>query len=230
MRSPRRRLSRRELGLVAAALLVPLPLFAATGLSAPLPNAIERAFGGQVVIDAQDTQRGSSATVAAAESGTGAKRSAKGSLALTRGAGRSGRAPSPSIVSSLVTSSTNRNHTGGDAETQTQHESSPDQNGGGTGAPEQPAEPSDARPADDSAADNRAAHRTAPSAHVGVAGQGAGAGVSVGPSGVRVDAGADSQGGAVSDGVGDAEGTVTHSDGSSTSVGVTLPGRGVRTP
>jgi hypothetical protein len=230
MRSPRRRLSRRELGLVAAALLIPLPLFAATGFSAPLPNAIERAFGGRVVIDGQDKQTGSSTTVAAAESGTAVKRSAKGSLALTRGAGRSGRALSPSSVPSLVTSSTNRNHTGGDAETQTQHESSPDQNGGGTGASEQPAEPGDARPADDSAADNRAAHRTAPSAHVGVTGQGAGAGVSVGPSGVRVDAGADSQGGAVSDGVGDAEGTVTHSDGSSTGVGVTVPGRGVRIP
>ena len=229
MRSRRRRLSRRELGLVAAALLIPLPLFAATGFSAPLPNAIERAFGGQVVIDAQDKQTGSSATVAAAESGTGAKRSAKGSVALTRGARRSGRALSPSTMSSLVTSSTNRNDTGGDAETQTQHESSPDQNGGGAGSAERPAEPGDARPADDSAA-QRPAERTAPSAHMGVAAQGAGAGLSVGPSGVRVDAGADSQGDAGSDEVGDAEATVTHSDGSSTGVGVTVPGGGVRIP
>jgi len=229
MRSPRRRLSRRELGLVAAALLIPLPLFAATGFSAPLPNAIERAFGGQVVIDAQDKQMGSSATVAAAQSGTGAKRSAKGSVGLTRGR-RSGRALSPSTVSSLVTSSTNRNDTGGDAETQTQHESSPDQNGGGAGSPERPAEPGDARPADDSAAANRPAERTAPSAHMGVAAQGAGAGLSVGPSGVRVDAGADSQGDAGSDEVGDAEVTVTRSDGSSTGVGVPVPGRGVRIP
>lgn len=230
MRSPRRRLSRRELGLVAAALLIPLPLFAATGFSAPLPNAIERAFGGQVVIDAQDKQSGSSATVAAAESGTGAKRSAKGSVALTRGTRRSGRALSPSSVSSLVTSSTNRKDTGGDAETQTQHESSPDQNGGGAGSPERPAEPGDAGPADDSAAHKRPAERTAPSAHMGVAAQGAGAGLSVGPSGVRVDAGGDSQGDAGSDEVGDAEATVTHSDGSSTGVGVTVPGGGVRIP
>ena len=230
MRSPRRRLSRRELGLVAAALLIPLPLFAATGLSAPLPNAIERAFGGQVVVDAQDEQAGSSVTVAAAESGKGVKRSAKGSLVLTRGTRRSGRALSPSTLSSLVTSSTNRNDTGGDAETQTQHESSPDRNGGGTGAPKQPAEPGDARPAHASAADNRAAHRTAPSAHIGVAGPGTGAGLSVGPSGVRVDAGVDDQGRAGSDGVSDAEVTVTDSDGSSTGVGVTVPGRGVRIP
>jgi hypothetical protein len=229
MRSPRRRLSRRELGLVAAALLVPLPLFAATGLSVPLPNAIERAFGGNVVIDTQG-RTGSSATVAAAESGTGAKRSAKGSLVLTRGGGRSGRALSPSSVSGLVRSSTNRNHTGGDAETQTHHESSPDQNGGGTGAPEQPAQPGDARPADDSAADQKPAERTAPSAHMGVAAQGAGAGLSVGPSGVRVDAATDSEGDAGSDGVGDAGVTVTHADGSSTGVGVTVPGRGVRSP
>jgi hypothetical protein len=122
-------------------------------------------------------------------------------------------------------SSTNRNDTGGDADTRTQHESSPDQNGGGTGAPEQPAEPGEPGPADDSAADSTPADRTAPSAQIGVDGQGTGAAVSVGPSGVRVDSGADSQG-AGSDGKGDAGVTVTLSDGSSSGVGVTVPGLG----
>jgi hypothetical protein len=230
MSSPRRSLSRRELGLVAAALLVPLPVLAATGLSAPLPNAIERALGGLVVMDAHDEQTDSPATVAASGAGTGVKRSANGSLALTLGSGRSGRrALSPSTLSSLVTSSTNRNETGGDADTQTKHESSPDQNGGGTGEPEQPAGPGEPGPADDSAADNKAAGRTAPSAQIGVGGQGTTAGVSVGPSGVRVDAGADS-GGAGLDEKADAGATVTLSDGSSTGVGVTVPGSGVPVP
>ena len=229
MRSPRRRLSRRELGLVAAALLVPLPVFAATGLSAPLPNAIERALGGLVVVNAHDEQTGSSATVAASEDGTGVNRSVKGSLALTRGSRRAGRALSPSTLSSVVTSSTNQNDTGGDADTQTQHESSPGQNGGGTGTPKQPAEPGEPGPADDSAADKTPAGRTAPSAQLGVDGQGVGAAVSVGPSGVHVDSGADSRG-AGSDGKGDAGVTVTPSDGSSTGVGVTVHGPGAPIP
>jgi hypothetical protein len=228
MRSPRRRLSRRELGLVAAALLVPLPVFAATGLSAPLPNAIERALGDLVVIEAQDERTGSSVAVAGSEDGAGAKRSANGSIAVTRG-GRAGRGLSPSAVSSLVPSSTDRNDTGGDTDTQTQHESSPDQNGGGTGSPHQPAAPGESGPADDSAADHPPANLTAPSAQIGVSGQGTGVAVSVGPSGVRVDTGADS-GGAESDGEGHAGVSVTGSDGSSTGGGVTVPGLGVALP
>jgi hypothetical protein len=224
MRSVRRRLSRRELGLVAAALLVPLPIFVATGLSAPLPNAIERALGGLVVIEAQDEQTGSSATVAGSEDGRGAKRSANGSLAVTspRG-GRAARQLPTSAVSGLLTPATDQNGTGGDANTQPQQEGSPDQNGGRTGSPEQPAEPG---PADDSTSGNPAEDGTAPSAQIGASGQGTGVAVSVGPSGVRVDAGADSEG-TGSDAEGDAGVTVTAPDGSSSGVGLEVPGIGL---
>jgi hypothetical protein len=214
---------------VAAALLVPLPIFAATGLSAPLPNAIEHALGGLVLIDAQDEHTGSSETVAASEEGTGAKRTANVSLAVTRRrARRTQRSLPPAAVADLLNPPTKENGTGGDASTQ--REDSPAQDGGGSGSPEQPAGPGAPRPADRTATDKRSAVRTAPSAHIGVAGPGAGVGLSVGPSGVVVDAGADTEGGAGPHGVGDGEVTVTHPDGSSTGAGVTVPGPGVRIP
>ena len=219
MRSPRRRLSRRELGLVAAALLVPLPIFVATGLSAPLPNAIERALGGLVVIEAQDERTGSSATVTASENGTGAKRSATGSLAVTtRRAARTRRSLPPSAVSERLSPSTKENGTGGDANSQPQEGDSPDQNGGEPGSPEQPVEPGAAH----SASDNPAADRDAPKAQIGASAQGTAIAVSAGRSGVRVDAGADSEG-AGSDAGGHAGVTVTTPDGPSSGVGVEVP-------
>ena len=89
MKTWRRRLSRPEAVLVAAALLLPIPLFAQSGLSVPLPGVVERGLGSLVTVDATDERSETSATGRASENGTGDRRSARTSLRISRSAGLS---------------------------------------------------------------------------------------------------------------------------------------------
>ena len=226
MRSPRSNLSRRELGLVAAALLVPLPLFALTGFSVPLPNAIERGLGGLITIDAQDELSGTNAPVDASENGRNTSRSANASPAVTRA--RSSSTPprlrQASTMSSGSTRSTDNGGTGGDANTH--HEDSPDENGGGTGSPDGSGEPG---PSGDSTPASTPSNLPGPSAQIGVTGQGAGSLATIDGNGVHVGVSADGADSGTDD-PGNADVVVTHPDGSSTGVGVGVPGAGAPIP
>ena len=84
MRVSGRRLSRLELGFIAAALLLPVPLVALNGYAAALPAAVERGLGSLVTLDARDDRSGLKASGQASEDGSNAQRSADGSLRITR--------------------------------------------------------------------------------------------------------------------------------------------------
>ena len=84
MRVSGRRLSRLELGFIAAALLLPVPLVALNGYAAALPAAVERGLGSLVTLEARDDRSGLKASGQASEDGSNAQRSADGSLRITR--------------------------------------------------------------------------------------------------------------------------------------------------
>ena len=217
----RPRLSRRELGLVAAALLVPLPLFALTGFSAPLPNAIDRGLGGLVAIEAQDRAAGASVGVVARPGHERARAVKRATAIHAPHLGSALRTRARSTTSSAG-GSTDTSGTGGDAKPQ--HDS-PDENGGGTGSPEKSGEPS---PSQGSNASKPAGHPV-PSAQIGVTGQGAGVDGALDSSGLNLDVGADG-GDAGSGEPGSAGAIVTGSDGSPTGVEVAVPGLGAAAP
>jgi hypothetical protein len=222
MSSRRPRLSRRELGLVAAALLVPLPLFALTGFSAPLPNAIDRGLGGLVAIEAQDRAAGASVGVVARPGHEPARAVKRATAIRAPHLGSPLRTRARSTTSSAGTGSTDTSGTGGDAKPQ---QDSPDENGGGTGSPEKSGEPG---PSEGSNASKPAGH-PAPSAQIGVTGQGAGVNGALDSSGLNLDVGADG-GDAGSGEPGSARAIVTGSDGSPTGVEVAVPGLGAAAP
>ena len=76
MRVSGRRLSRLELGFIAAALLLPVPLVALNGYAAALPAAVERGLGSLVTLEARDDRSGLKASGQASEDGSNAQRSA----------------------------------------------------------------------------------------------------------------------------------------------------------
>jgi hypothetical protein len=79
------RMSRRELALVAAALLLPVPLIAESGLSLPVPGAVKHGFGSLITLDADRDSSGTTARGTVSESGTSPSHS--GSAETQKGGG-----------------------------------------------------------------------------------------------------------------------------------------------
>ena len=235
MKTWRRRLSRPEAVLVAAALLLPIPLFAQSGLSVPLPGVVERGLGSLVTVDATDERSGTSATGRASENGKGDRRSARTSLRIGRSAGLSpvlrGETQTGSGSGGSPESGT---PAGDDRESGTAPaEGEPEgDGGGGAGSPGDPSTPDDA-PAAGSESGSGSGTRSGSGNQTSVSGtgqgQGAKAGVSAGTGGLAVDVGADN-GATGSEAPGSVGVDVTAEDGSQTSAGTALPSVGVLSP
>ena len=227
MKTSRGRLSRREAMLVAAALLLPIPVFAQSGLSVPLPGVVERGLGSLVTLEARDEQSGTKATGQVSENGRNDRRSGRASLRIVRG----GRVPTV-LTDGTQTGTDNDSSTGpgkpaGDdgGTGNTPAGGDPEGDGGGEGGAGSPGDPnSHATPASGSDSGSVQTGVT-----VTATGQGAGTGVSAGTGGVSIDVGADN-GDAGGDEPGSVGVDVTDEDGSSTGASATLPGVGIVGP
>jgi len=222
-------LSRREAALVAAALLLPIPLFAQSGLSVPLPGVVERGLGSLVTLDAGDERSGTKATGQASENGRNARRSGPGSLRIARAE----RTPTvladgTSTGADSGSSATSDKPAGDDGGGGTAPAGGdPEGDGGGAGSPGDPESPKTPGSGSGSGSDDGSGNETG--VNVSAAGQSTGTGVSAGTGGLGVDVDADN-GGAGSEDAGSAGVEVTGEDGSSTGVGTTVPGASVPAP
>jgi hypothetical protein len=225
MRVSGRRLSRLELGFVAAALLLPVPLVALNGYAAALPAAVERGLGSLVTLDAGDDRSGLKASGQASEDGSNAKRSADGSLRITRAGTTSSTdgktKPGASSASEAAPGSSDE----GRSATPDHHE--PSDEAGDTGGSGPSGESGGA--SGDGKGGSSATSGDTPGVSLTIGGGGTGTGVSAGSSGVSVELGADSDGA----GGGDAPAAsveVTDQKGSSSGVGISVPGSGLAIP
>jgi hypothetical protein len=220
----RRRLSRLELGLIAAALLLPIPLVALNGYAAALPDAVGRGLGSLVTLEAGDERSGTEVRGNASEDGSDTRRSGHGLLSIGRGTGTStaddSATPSGSGGSAAPDSTDEANSTpqgkapDGSGDT---GGSGPAADGGGSGPADGGEAPSNGGAAAVDAGNN------APALSVSGGGQGTGASVSVGSDGATVDLDGDSGGPGGSGGVGV---EIRDTDGSSTGIGIGVPTTG----
>ena len=232
MKTWRRTLSRREALLVAAALLLPIPIFAQSGLSVPLPGVVERGLGSLVTVDATDERSGTKATGQASENGTSDRRSARASLRISRGAGLSpvlgDETQTGSGSGGSPESGTPAGDDGDSGTASAEGDPEGDGDGGGdAGSPGDPTGPEAPASGSGSGTDSGSGNQTG--VNVTAEDQGTGTGVSAGTGGLSINVGADN-GGAGSDEPGSVGVDVTDEDGSSTGVGTTLSGVGVLSP
>lgn len=219
----RRRLSRVELGLIAAALLLPIPLVALNGYAAALPDAVGRGLGSLVTLEAGDEKSGTEVRGNASEDGSDVRRSAHALLSIGRGNGMS--TADESATPSGSGGSAAPDSTGDEQSAAPQSEApqgeAPDGNGdtGGSGpAADGGGEgPSSGKPAAADAGNN------APALSVSGGGQGTAAGASVGSEGVTVDLDGDNGG---AGGPGGVSIEVRDADGSSSGIGIGVPSTG----
>ena len=225
MRVAGRRLSRLELGLIAAALLLPVPLVALNGYAAALPDAVERGLGSLVTLEAGDDRSGLTASGQASENGGNTRRSGDASLAITRAG-----------ATAPAEDETRPSESGGG-------EAAPGSSDDGAGATPPQDEPSDE--ADDTGGSgpsgesggasgdgeggSSATSGDTPGLSLTIGGGGTGTGVSAGSSGVTVQLGADSEG-AESGDAATATVDVTDQEGSSSGAGISVPGTGSAIP
>lgn len=228
-----RTLPRREALPIAAALLLPIPLFAQSGLSVPLPGVVERGLGSLVTVDATDEPFGTRATGNASEGVDSDRRSSRDSPTIGRGE----RLPTllgeePQAGSGSGGSPEPDSPVGEEGRT-IAPPAGGDQEGGGDGGalgdpnPRSPGAPAAGGTASGSGTDSGSGDQTG----VTITGQdqGATSGISAGTGGLSVDVEAD-DGEAGSDEPGSVGVEVTSEDGSSTGVGTALPGVGVPSP
>lgn len=228
MKTWRRNLSGREGLLVAAALLLPIPLFAQSGLSVPLPG-VDRGLGSLVTVDATDERSGSATKQSGSENATGDRRSSGGSPSIGRGERLQTLPGQGAWGSDGGGDSAVFDMPGGEAGDTL----SPPAGGGaaggsdgGVGSRESPGGP-DGPAAPESSTEPGSS--TQPGVSVTGQGQGARPGISAGTGGIGVDVGADNAD-AGSDEPGSVGVEVTSVDGSNRGAGTTLPGVGIPSP
>jgi hypothetical protein len=193
MTALRERLLQRETALVAAALLLPIPLFALSGLTVPLPGAIERSIGSLVTLASDEG--GSSGNQGSEATSTGPSPAAgRSEEPLADGSRRSALDGRAGVLDGQVSPGT---VAGGDA--QVSRDPGGD-DGGGTppgggpeGASAEPGIPGDASGAggEETLSGSEADATPEPRVSLRVAGQGASSGISAGTSGLDLETGAD---------------------------------------
>lgn len=231
MRGLHGQISRRDAALVAAALLIPIPVLAQSGLSVPLPGAVVRSLGSLVTLDSNDQRTGTQTTGSASADNPDGQASGRASLRIHR----------PSGVAQLVedetqmaadSSQTASNESVGDSDGggETPTEGDPGEAGGGSdaGSPGEPASSDGPKSPPSGSGSGTVASTSEPGLQVSAAGSGSSATVSAGTEGIGIDLGAD-EGGTAGDETG-LEVDVTQPDGSSTGAGVTIPGLGTLAP
>jgi hypothetical protein len=230
------RLSRRELALVAAAALLPVPILTISGVSAPLPDAIERGIGSVVTLDAEDERSGVEATGDVAEHGNTQRRSERGRLRITRKGGvtrmdsLAGIVGPETAAGGAANDGQTHEDAGSSGEGEAPAEGEPEGDGnGGPSSPGSPKSPGTESPESSGSGVGPASGADGePELRVTAAGQGTGAGVSVGTSGVSVDENADTGGAGSNSATVDVG--LTDSDGSTTGLRVDVPASGVSLP
>lgn len=228
-----RTLPRREALPIAAALLLPIPFFAQSGLSVPLPDVVERGLGSLVTVDATDERSGTRATGNATEVVDNDRRSSRDSPRIGRGE----RLPTllgeePQAGSGSGGSPEPGSRVGADGRTITPPAEG-DQEGGGDGGALGDPDPRnpEAPVAGGSASGSGTGSGSGNQKGVTITGQdqGATSGISAGTGGLSVDVGADN-GEAGGDEPGSVGVEVTSEDGSSAGVGTAPPDVGVPSP
>jgi hypothetical protein len=226
MKGWRARASARETILVAAALLLPIPLFAQSGLSVPLPGVVERGLGSLVTLEAVDDRSDTTATARASENGRGTGRSATGSLKIDRGGKSPARGPISGADVDSTASKAPADETGSGGAGSPPAGADPEGAGdGGAGSPGSPESPG--TQGDDTGSGSDAGTGDGPELTLTADGQAASVGATVSPGGVSVEIGADNGG---SDDGASAGVEVTDEDGRRTGLGTGLPGIGVAAP
>jgi hypothetical protein len=220
MRVSGRRLSRLELGLIAAALLLPVPLVALNGYAAALPDALERGLGSLVTLEAGDDRSGIDARGQARENASYERRSADATLAITRAEARSS-ADDETEPAGSADDEAARGSSDDGADTTPQNEPSDEADDtGGSG----PSGDSDGASGDGEGGSSASSGDT-PGLSLTIGGDGTAAGVSAGSSGVTVQLGADSESAESGDAAA-ATIEVTDTEGSSSGIGISAPGTG----
>ena len=187
-----RNLSRRDLVLVGAALLLPVPLVALNGYAAGLPDAVGRGLGSLATLDARDDRAGVGVSGRASEAGRDTQRSGRSTLTVSRvgGNGLAGRGMAPSGSAGSATES---GANAGQPEEMTRGDAPADNGDSGSAGPS--AEGDNAAPRPDPGSQQSTTSAGSPSVSVTTAGQGTATGVTAGANGVTIDLGADSTGG-----------------------------------
>jgi len=211
-------------------LLLPIPLFAQSGLSVPLPDSVSRGLGSLVTVEVSDERSGTAATGNASENGSDTQRSGKGSLRIKRRSSSSLLVPDgvPTVADVTGVASDQPAGDSGSGGGNTPAGGEPGGDGGNAGSPGDPSSGSGSGSGSGGGGGSGGSGggtSTDPGVRIGVAGQGSSAGASAGTG----DSGLDLQAGneAPSDETGSVEVEVTNTDGSTTGVRVNVPGVGV---
>jgi hypothetical protein len=218
-----RNLSRRDLVLVGAALLLPVPLVALDGYAAGLPDAVGRGLGSLATLDARDDRSGVGVSGGASEAGRDTQRSGRATLTVSRAGGK-GVAVRRKAPSGSAGTRTRPGTNAGQPEERPRGDASGDNGDSGSAGPS--GEGGNAAPGSDPGSHQSRTPDGSPSVSVTTAGQGTATGVTAGANGVTIDLGADSA-------RGDDPGTtvtVTDTGGSPTSVSVGGPDSVVSRP
>lgn len=204
--------SRRELGLIACALLLPIPLLAVSGLSVPLSSAVERGIASLVpsATGADDDALSRSASAKGVppngELGLARVRASQGTDAALPGGSRVGSDDPGRPDGAAGGTGNGGDPTGSDGAPPT----------GGNTPPDSPGTEGQAPAAEDSSAGSGS--NAAPGVQVTGVGQGTSAGVYAGGEGVTVDTGSSDGSGAPNASV-----EITYPDGSKTEVDTNTP-------
>jgi hypothetical protein len=241
----RGKFTKRDAAIVAAVLLLPIPVLAQSGFGVPLPGGVQRSFGSLVTLDGDDKQTGTQTTGHGSGGTQGERQSGKGSLRIGTGRrgttalknGTPGSAAAGSEQGAQKTAGASGSGSG-NAPAESEPEGAGD--GGGAGSS------GDSGTSDDSGGSAGSAgsgssgesgssqaasggpEASSPSRGTGLlvtgSGPGSGAGASAGEDGLGLDLGADD--GAAAGEESTARADVTQQDGSTTGVGGAVPGAG----
>jgi hypothetical protein len=219
-------MSRRELALVAAVLLLPVPLIAESGLSLPLPGAVRHGFGALITLDADRDSSGTTARGTVSENGTSPSHSGTASLSIARTRHRSTRSRAALLDGAIGTNSASGGSRGSsstaDAETKKGGGDTDDTGSSGHHGTDGPTTPGGTgTPRNDSGGAPQSEPDPVPSVDLHAAGQGTTSGVSVNADGVDIDVAAD-PGGAGGDASTELDVAVTDTAGSQTGLDIAV--------
>ena len=227
----RRTVSGRDTAIVAAALLLPIPLFARAGLSLPFSGGLEKSLGSLITLDSEDGTTGTQPSGRASAESDDGRQAGQGSLRMSPGLNPLTvfRTQVPTLSSSQSDEGTSQtagvDQGSGDAPAGSEPEGADD--AGGAGSPGGSGE----EPATDSSGGGTEGSAPAPAPRQGAAGsplsvnargEGSTATVSAGEGGLDVNVGVNDS--ARSGDGSDAGVSVTQPDGSSTGTETTVPG------
>jgi hypothetical protein len=240
----RGKFTKRDAAIVAAVLLLPIPVLAQSGLGVPLPGGVQRSFGSLVTLDSDDKQTGTQTTGRGSGGTQGERQSGKGSLRMGTGRrgttalknGTPGSAAAGSEQGAQKTAGASGSGSG-NAPAESKPEGAGDGGGAGSSGDSGTSDGSSGSggSADSGSGESGSSQAasggpeaSSPSGGTGLlvtgSGPGSGAGASAGEDGLSLDLGADD--GAAAGEESTVRADVSQQDGSTTGVGGAVPGAG----